>query len=623
MLNCIVPLLVCLAAPAVAKVELTETDVDLTLDNGLIRVVLLRANASIKSISKDGQELLDASNNPARGSGYVQIYPTGGYIGAKIDRVDIHRGDGQIDLGFIQDNLSLPFYMETHYVMREGVSGFYGYIVLRYNHAHFLNFVKNRNETTTDEKKRIKPDVQASVGQLNFCFWMDPKLFTMERVDDQRHRRLRAKSDPGEMIMDATFREPDGRLYTKYDYLFENFNHRVHGISGNGFGSWVMQGTGEHLGSGPMAQELSTEHAILLQHFCGSHLAPRSIDLSPAEDGWSKLGGPFLFYFNRGTDEAEMWWDAKRVADAFVDEGPYQWMTHDLYAKSRGTVTGRLRITDGTDPRGALVILAQPPSDTQPEWQRQSKGFMFWSRVAADGTFTIPKVRPDTYTAYILHDQQFGESRHDRITVVADQTTDVGELTWRPEVIGKAVWQIGTPDRSSAEYLLGADRSWGKWRAYAQYFPRDVEYVIGKSDPSRDWFYVHTVATRAGGEVYAPVWRVQFTLDHAPKGRAAIRLGIAGVRGEKDVGLALAMNDQAIGRRTYANDSAPTRSAPRGWYRESVFTFDASALKAGQNVLTLSLEPETIEISQGGYGKVPSAMLMYDAIRLEIDETGE
>ncbi len=607
--------------PSFAKVDLQDNGDQLVLDNGLIRLVILRSNASVLSIEKDGRELLQQVERKTRGQGYVQIYPIGGYRNPTIDRVDVRRTDTLIDVGFIQDNDRLPFYMETRYVIREDVSGFYGYMVLRYDHQRYLtSYIPAHNARMAEPSRHIAPDDCAYVEQLNFCFFMDPRLFTLERVDDLRHRRLRTKADAGEMVMDATFLEPDGRIYTKYDFLFENLDHRVHGISGNGVGAWVMQGTGEHLNGGPMAQELSTEHAILLQHFCASHLGSRRVEMSPTDDGWAKLAGPFLFYFNTGDDEASLWWDARRTADQFVAEAPYEWMQHDLYARRRGTLTGKLRITDGTNPAGALVLLAQPPGESDPEWQRQGKDFFFWSRVRSDGTFTIPKVRPNTYTAYVLHDDQFGEFRFDGISVAADRTTDVGELIWTPEIMGRKVWQIGRPDRSSAEYALGADRSWGKWRAYRQFFPNDVNFTVGQSDEKRDWFYVHTVSPNAAGEAYAPTWTVRFHLDRAPSGKAALRLGVAGVRGEKAVGLSLAINGQPIGDATYASDSSPTRSASRGWYRESAFSFDAAHLKAGENVLALSLKPATVNIVESKYGKVPSGMIMYDAIRLELDE---
>lgn len=613
--------------PKAGPVNVTQRDDEVLLGNNRLKLVLHAGTASIRSLKFDGRELLGPQRHSVRGEGYIQAYPIGGYRNPRPDEVDIRRGDGTIDVGFLQKNDQMPFLMEVHYVMRDGETGFYGYLVLRYDDDHFRQYIAAHNARTDREDRKIAPDAQAYMEQLNFCFFMDDHLFTMEQVEDDRHRRSRSKKQEGaEMVMDATFREPDGRLYTKYDMVFENEGHHVHGIMGNTFGAWVMQGTGEHLNGGPTAQELSAEHAILLQHFTGAHFGSSYAKFSPEEDGWAKLAGPFYFYFNRGVDEGELWWDARQTAEAFVDAAPYDWMSHELYAHERGTVEGTLTLTDGTDPAGALVFLAQPPSDTNPEWQQQGKDFFFWDRVNKDGSFRIPKVRPNTYSLYVLHDDEFGEYRHDGVSVHANQTTVVGEVRWTPEVAGNVLWQIGRPDRDAGEFALGQGRSWGRWRAYRRFFPNDVNYVIGKSNPATDWPYLHTVALDDRDQPYAPDWTVHFTMDEAPSGQATLRLGIAGVRGDRlersdpqTCGVEILVNGHSVGQKQYLNDSAPTRSGTHGWYRESTFPFDADLLHQGENTMTLRLKPVRTQISESSYGKVPSGILMYDALRLELD----
>lgn len=599
------------------------------LGNGRIELILLERTASIRSLKFDGRELIKPTTNAERGEGYIQAYPIGGYRSPRPDRVDVRRGDGVIDVGFIQDNEGMPFPMEIRYVVRDGVSGFYGYIVLRYDHQHYLDYVAAHNAKQENPDRHIAPDAKAYMEQLNFCFFMDDELFTIEQVDDVRHRRLRRKSQEGsERVMDATFREPDGQVYTKYDYVYTNEGHRVHGIMGHTFGAWVMQGTGEHLNGGPLKQELSTEHAILLQHYNGAHLGSGKPEFTAWDHGWAKLGGPFFFYFNRGSDEGEMWWDARKVAQDFADASPHPWMMHELYAHERGLVEGSLKI-EGGNAEGALVMLAQPPSETNPEWQKQGKDFFFWTRVGSDGRFRIPKVRPNTYSIYVLHNEQFGEGRFDGVSVAAGETTHVGEIVWMPEVVGRPVWQIGRPDRDAGEFALGTGRSWGRWRAYSTLFPKDVDFRIGESEASKDWSALHTVAVKPGGEAYAPDWNVRFNIDEVVIGRAALRLGIAGVRGDRTgssgpstCGVEVLVNGEKVGEESYVEDGAPTRGATRGLYRESLFPFDASLLRKGKNVVTLRLKPARTQITETRFGVVPSGILMYDALRLEVDGGG-
>ena len=55
--------------------------------------------------------------------------------------------------------------------------------------------------------------------------------------------------------------------------------------------------------------------------------------------------------------------------------------------------------------------------------------------------------------------------------------------------VSQLLWQIGTPDTNDLEFALApAD--------YAQ-FETDAFYVVGESDPKRDWPYVHPGPTDA------------------------------------------------------------------------------------------------------------------------------
>ena len=47
----------------------------------------------------------------------------------------------------------------------------------------------------------------------------------------------------------------------------------------------------------------------------------------------------------------------------------------------------------------------------------------------------------------------------------------------------RILWQIGQPDQNNAEFAL-APKSYDR-------FKEDVFFVVGKSDPKRDWPYAH------------------------------------------------------------------------------------------------------------------------------------
>jgi rhamnogalacturonan endolyase len=611
-----------------AEVVLTDADDHVVLDNGLISMVVLKHDSSIRSIKKDGVELLEIRPGNS-GRAYVQRYAKRSMAGVKVDefRVDVQTPD-MVDIAFYDEYDDLyPFEFENHYVMRDGVSGFYNYMIVRYDPA--------KTE-------------RAEIAQTNICLRMDDRVFTHAQVSDDRvgpivvvhesgtkSSSMNPESLLGEKVMDATYRLPNGDVYTKYDWCVEEARHRLHGIMGNGIGAWIIQGTGEHLNGGPTTQELTTHNAILLRHFNAAHFGSDTIKFDAALDGpWEKLGGPWFVYINTGPDNAALWDDAKKTANRYLESWPLKWLDHPLYPLNRGAVAGRLSITDGTDPEGTMVLLAQPEGGANPKWQTQGKDYMFWAWVQADGSFKIDKVRPGTYSLYALSDDQMGEFQHDGIVVVPDQTTDAGRLVWEPDIRGQVLWQIGIPDRTAKEYLLGdGPRRWGRWLKYSEYFPNDVEFTIGTSQEAEDWFYVHSAVQQADGTWRLPTWRVRFNCERAYAGKAYLRLGIAGVSSHAKEGadslgkktsardrwaaVALRLNGTELQEAYFpGNDSASTRSGVHGRYREALIPFDASLLHEGVNELELTLAAPPPE---GILHNFPYVQIMYDCLRLEVD----
>ena len=51
-----------------------------------------------------------------------------------------------------------------------------------------------------------------------------------------------------------------------------------------------------------------------------------------------------------------------------------------------------------------------PPGE---DWTQSSKGYQFWTRIGAEGRFSIPKVRPGQYTLLVSGANQFEDFRRD------------------------------------------------------------------------------------------------------------------------------------------------------------------------------------------------------------------
>ncbi|XP_018335037.1 probable rhamnogalacturonate lyase C [Agrilus planipennis] len=69
-----------------------------------------------------------------------------------------------------------------------------------------------------------------------------------------------------------------------------------------------------------------------------------------------------------------------------------------------------------------------------------------------NGQFTIPAVRPGTYKLQVIAKGVVGKYIQNNINVQANENTDTGTINWRQESHGKLLWQIGVPDRTSAEF---------------------------------------------------------------------------------------------------------------------------------------------------------------------------
>jgi len=207
-----------------------------------------------------------------------------------------------------------------------------------------------------------------------------------------------------------------------------------------------------------------------------------------------------------------------------------------------------------------------------------------------------------------------GEFAKTDVTVATGQSLDLGRLEWKPVRSGRQLWEIGIPDRTAGEFRHGDHYyQWGLYNQYPKDFPNDVNYVIGKSDYHKDWNLMqvpraHDDTGRGQGD--ATTWSVSFDLPAAPRGTATLRLAFAGTEARS---LNITVNDQPAGTITgLPNTAVIHRDADRGYWFERDVSFDAALLKAGHNVLKLSIPAGSV-----------TAGIEYDYLRLELDETGK
>jgi rhamnogalacturonan endolyase len=317
-----------------------------------------------------------------------------------------------------------------------------------------------------------------------------------------------------------------------------------------------------------------------------------------------------------------MWKDALAKAAKEAEAWPYDWAADANYPSKaqRGAVTGRITVKDplvSMDKVSNLLVGLTAPDDSSGkgggsvDWQKDAKSYQFWVRADKDGRFTIPKVRPGPYVLRAFANGVLGEFSRPDVTVTAGKSLDLGMLEWKPVRYGRQLWEIGIPNRSAEEFRHGDHYwQWGLYLKYPEEFPKDVNFVIGKSDGHKDWNYCQP--PRIDGDRVSPTtWSITFDLPEAPRGKATLRLAFAGSRGRG--GIQVSVNDKSAGGTGALPDTGVMhRDGIRGYWFERSVSFDAALLKAGKNVLTLTNPARNW--TEG---------VLYDYLRLELDESAQ
>jgi rhamnogalacturonan endolyase len=436
-----------------------------------------------------------------------------------------------------------------------------------------------------------------------------------------------------------TLREGDKYIYTAVQY-----DNPVYGWSSTTkqVGFWFINPSVEYLSGGPTKVEFlchrdTTRVAApcVLNYWRSSHYGGAVVTVGAGER-WTKVVGPFFLYVNSGGDPQALWKDAIAHSAREAAKWPYEWVAGVDYPrrKDRSTVKGQFVLNDPERPKaqtpGLLVGLSHPayraPGSGGPsparmiDWQTDAKHYQFWLRGDENGAFSIPNVRAGKYTLHAFADGVLGEYAKADLTVEAGKTIDLGKLEWTPVRHGKQLWEIGIPNRNGSEFFKGEDFADPEISLkYAKLFPNDVNYVIGKSDFRKDWFFQHVphnenpnaraepfVGVRSTGR--ATPFAVTFDLPDAPRGKATLRLAICGTGARA---IDVTVNDQPVGRvDRLLGDGAIARHSIQGLWYERELAFDASLMKKGTNVLKLIVPA----------GPVNNGMI-YDYLRLELDES--
>ncbi|XP_057415378.1 uncharacterized protein LOC130710212 isoform X2 [Lotus japonicus] len=626
----------------------TENPKQLVVHNGIVSVTLSRPEGYVLGISYNGIDNILEAENDEQDRGYFDVVWNRPGEPYKFERIhgtnfSVIASDGDsVEVSFLKtwtssmSGSSVPINIDIRYIFRSGDSGFYSYAIF--------------------DRPEGLPAVE--VVQIRFVYKLKKDRFNYMAISDARQRLMPTMRDretgqilaypEAVLLTRPTNPEFKGEVDDKYQYSCENTDNSVHGWVStlDSVGFWMITPSNEFRNGGPIKQDL-TSHVgpFTLNMFVSTHYAGKEVTMVFEEgETYKKVFGPVFVYLNsastNGHNTVSLWSDASKQLSKEVKSWPYDFpKSQDFCPPSqRGTVLGRLLVQDWPFkegkiqyPNNAYVGLALPGEAGS--WQKESKGYQFWTQADSKGYFTINNVVPGDYNLYSWVPGFIGDYKHNaKITITPGGVIKLSTLVYKPPRNGPTIWEIGVPDRSAAEFhvpdpyptllnklysKLGTDkfRQYGLWDRYADLYPRDdLVYTVGKNKYSKDWFFAH-VTRNTGNITFKPtIWKIIF--EHGEdilSGKYTLQLALASAT---DAELQVRFNDPSIYPPHFTTgpiggDNAIGRHGIHGLHRLFSIDVPSNLLMKGKNTIylrqSLAITPLPGQING----------MMYDYIRLE------
>ena len=533
-------------------VSLVVNGLSATLDNGLIKISF-NNRALVSSLFKNGKDLVDNTE-----FSFYFDWNSGRNHRFTPSRLDVITESPQRAHIMYSQDVRGFLKLEYHLIMEQGLSGVYTYVK-----------VANKN------KKPVKFD------EMRLVYAFNPKIMhQISNSDEEGTPPSEKQLSKLPMIWDATWKLPNGTIYSKYDYAGYVRETTYQGVFGNGFGAWMLSPSREYHSGGPLKQDLLVQQGpMIINYMTGKHFGTPVLT---APRGWSKIYGPWLLYFNEGTD-TEVKADAILQSKVEQSLWPYKWMNDPDYPLNRASLEGKV-----VSPVRAMIVLTS--SLTEP-FDLQTLGYSYHTETEKDGSFSFDNIRPGKYklTAYPIEGYGIGAEAEKLTTISEGNNTDSLVLSVPTEVM----WSIGETNRRSDLYRYSNER-----RNYILHTlpPANLEFKIGTSDIHTDWYYAQT---------QPGTWSIKYNDTPDQKNRKLL-IGLAAASFEK-VALAIIVNNRQLDKFEYdnINDSAIYRCATQsGNFHYAAVTIPANQVVAGENVIKLTLSAGNV---------------MYDSINLSIE----
>ncbi|KAK9166215.1 hypothetical protein Scep_001406 [Stephania cephalantha] len=629
-------------------VRLQVQDKHVMIDNGILQIKLSNPEGIVTEISYNGIDNLLEVLNEEVNRGYWDLVWNEGTPGTT-GTFDVIKGtefsvivenEDQVEVSFTRTwdpslkGKAVPLNIDKRFIVLRGCSGFYSYGI--YEHLDQEGWTAfNMPETRIAFK--LRKDL------FHYMAIADNRKRIMPMPDDRLPNRCQVLAYPEAVLLTNPI-NPDlkGEVDDKYEYSKENKDNKVHGwiCSNPPTGFWQITPSSEFRTGGPVKQNL-TSHVgpttlamFVSAHYSGEDLVPKFGE----REAWKKVFGPVFIYVNSammGEDPLTLWEDAEAQMMIEVQSWPYSFPASEdfPYSDQRGSISGRLLVQDeyidgdyiAAD--SACIGLALPGEVGS--WQRESKGYQFWTQTDEDGYFSINEVRAGDYNLYGWVPGFVGDYKYDvDITITPGCDINLGDLVYEPPRDGPTMWEIGIPDRSALEFYVPDPnpkyinklyvnhpdkfRQYGLWERYAELYPNeDLVYRVGVSDYKNDWFFAQVNRKKDGSNAYlATTWQIIFNLDNVDQtGTYTLRVALASASVAE---LQVRINDATVNPPHFTSgligkDNTIARHGIHGLYRLYSIDVPSNQLVEGDNTIFLTQSRN----------QSPFQGLLYDYIRLE------
>ncbi|CAL0313006.1 unnamed protein product [Lupinus luteus] len=626
-------------------VKLNESNHKLVVDNGIISVTLSIPEGYIIGISYNGIDNVLEVGNKEQDRGYLDVVWNKPGKSSLFERIHgtkfsiITKEENLVEVSFLRiwesymSGANVPINIDTRYIFRGGDSGFYSYAIF-------------------DRPKGLPA---AEVDQIRIVFKLQGKRFNYMAIEDNKQRSMPTLRDrkagqnlsypEAVLLSNTTNPQIRGEVDDKYQYSIENKDNKLHGWisidSNSPIGFWMITPSNEFRNGGPIKQDL-TSHVgpITLSMFVSTHYAGKEVTMSFEEgETYKKVFGPVFVYLNSATNKdnsLSLWSDAMNQLSKEVKSWPYDFPRSKdfIQPNERGKVLGKLLIQDRYINGGKLQYAKNAyiglalPGDAG-SWQRESKGYQFWTRTDLKGQFTIENIVPGVYNLYAWVPGFIGDYKYNTsILMTQGGVMNLDKLVYIPPRNGPTLWEIGFPDRSAAEFYVPDPyptlmnklyndqpkeqfRQYGLWERYVDLYPNnDLVYIVGINKFKKDWFFAH-VTRHIVNKIYEPTtWKIIFEHQHdILSGNYTLQLALASA---KDAELQVRFNDPSINPPHFTTgkiggDNAIARHGMHGLYWLFSINVPSYHFVKGNNTIYMK-QPRAINPFQG---------VMYDYIRLE------